>query len=148
MASFVSAGFFGQAVLQAGFSDVVLRMPQYAGIDQAFPLSVLLFSFVVALSFIGIHPFVSVLTYCISLSGSDLVIGSERFISMVRLASWPITTAASPFSGMVLYISSFTSETPFRVGLQNNWRYCPYVSASTLAVLNIFIMLLAFNTFR
>ncbi len=138
IALFVSAGFFGQAVLLAGFSNDVLHLLQYAGIDQAFPLSIVLFCSVIALSFIGIHPFVSVLTFCISLSGSELVVGSERFISMVLLASWPITTAVSPFSGMVLYISSFTAESPFRVGLKNNWRYCLYVTASTLAVLNIF----------
>jgi C4-dicarboxylate transporter, DcuC family len=137
MALFISAGFFGHVIFLSGVSDQIIWFFQSTQLDQALQLSLFLFVAVIILSIIGIHPFVSVTTLSISLSSTEIIAGSEWFYALVLLSAWPITTAISPFSGLVLLMSSITSQSPIHVGIIQNWRYALYVSISSLFILNL-----------
>jgi DcuC family C4-dicarboxylate transporter len=137
MALFISAGFFGESIFQAGLSDHIISLIQYLGITHAYELSLFLYVSVILLSFIGIHPFVSVTTFSISFIGTDLLVRNEWIIAISLLSAWPITTTTSPFSGLVLYMSSLTSQSPFKVGLKQNWRHALFVSISSLLIINL-----------
>lgn len=137
MALFISAGFFGEAIFHAGFSNQITSFIYYLGITHAIELSLFLFGSVILLSFIGIHPFVSVTTLSVSVMGADFIVGKEWLIAISLLSAWPVTTATSPFSGLVLWISSITSQSPLQVGLKQNWKHALIVSISSLVLINL-----------
>lgn len=138
---FLAMGIFTEAVSQAGLISY-LQAGLVRGADLLGQYTFLLIPpLVIALSLVGIHPFVSCLLIGKMLVLSIPIPGYEVYIAISLLLGSAISYMISPLAGNVLTISRMAGVTSREVGYTWNGLYC------LLFLLEGFIFLLALQMF-
>ncbi|WP_188206757.1 hypothetical protein [Alkalibacillus aidingensis] len=117
---FIAAGAFGSAILDAGASDWIIYFIDLLGISHVLILIPLILIVVNVLSFLGIHPIITMTALGITLSTSPLFADDHLLLSFGLLASWMVSVISSPFSGLNLLMSGLTQSNPIAIGPKNN----------------------------
>ncbi|GAA0449645.1 hypothetical protein [Alkalibacillus silvisoli] len=117
---FIAAGAFGAAILTAGASDWIIYFIDLFGISHVLVLIPILLVVVNALSFVGVHPIITMTALSITLSTSPLFIDDHLLLSFGLLASWMVSVISSPFSGLNLLMSGLAQSNPIAIGPKSN----------------------------
>lgn len=116
---FMSAGMLAYALkgtsMMNGVSSFLTVLSRQSIILFAIAIIVIVF----CITFIGIHQIAAVGVLAMQLDPNELGISSLA-LSLTLLLTWTTTTALSPFSGLNLMVSRFSSLSGNRVGLRNN----------------------------
>jgi DcuC family C4-dicarboxylate transporter len=134
---FISAGVFANAVLFTNLSNYVVYTLQALNMDNLIFLSFFLITTSTVFSIVGVHPIVTVTTFCVSLSGQDILVGKELTISMILISCWAISVTISPFSGLNLLAGSLTNQSSITSSVKNNWLYVLLVALTIIVLLNV-----------
>ncbi|PKR77850.1 hypothetical protein CEY16_07935 [Halalkalibacillus sediminis] len=120
---FIAAGCFGVAILNAGASEWIIYSLQASGITHVLVLIPILAIVINALSFVGIHPIITITAMAITLSSTPIFEGDHLVLSLGLLSSWMVTVMASPFSATNLMIASLVNSNSVKIGLKLNGLY-------------------------
>ncbi|MCP8617294.1 hypothetical protein [Salirhabdus salicampi] len=120
---FIAAGVFGVAIINAGASDWILSFLNVLGVSHALLLIPLLGVSIVLLSFVGIHPIITITAISVTISSSPLFINDHLIISIGLLSSWMVTVMASPLSATNLMVANLANSNSIKVGLKLNGIY-------------------------
>jgi hypothetical protein len=134
---FTAAGFFGQALIEAGVGDFLAEAIIASNIEQGYIYIIVIISLMASLSVIGIHPLVTGTTIALTIPVSLLPLMPIQY-ALTLLTGWTLAIILSPFSGTVLLTSAISSETPFKVGVGWNWRYALILIAVYSVLLSFF----------
>jgi DcuC family C4-dicarboxylate transporter len=133
---FAIAGFFGQALIEAGVGELLTKIINNANIEQGLIYIIAIIVPMVLLSLIGIHPVVSGSTIAVTVPVTSLPLMPIQY-ALTLLAGWTLAIILSPFSGTVLITSGISQESPYKLGIGWNWRYA-------LILFVIYVLLLSF----
>ncbi|WP_027965335.1 hypothetical protein [Halalkalibacillus halophilus] len=117
---FIAAGAFGAAILNAGASEWIISFIDVLGISHVLVLIPVIMVIITLLSFIGVHPIISMTAIAITLSSASQFADDHLILSFGLLASWMVTVISSPFSGLNLLLSGLVNSNPIAVGPKNN----------------------------
>ncbi len=114
---FVTAGFFGEALVQSGLGVNLAEM--VVSFSKGILLLVIsLFMMMIILSFIGIHPVIIVSVLGTSFVPESIGVTPE-FMAIFLLCGWVLSTQSTPFSGSVLMGSHLMKDSPWKVSKKN-----------------------------
>ncbi len=133
---FMSAGMLAFALKGTSIMNGVSSILTVLSHQSFLLFAIAILAIVFALTFIGIHQIAAVGVLAMQLDASQLGISSLA-LALTLLLTWTTTTALSPFSGLNLMVSRFSSISGNRVGLRING---PHL----LAVVFIGIALISF----
>ena len=133
---FMSAGMLAFALKGTSIMNGVSSILTVLSHQSFLLFAIAILAIVFALTFIGIHQIAAVGVLAMQLDASQLGI-SSLVLALTLLLTWTTTTALSPFSGLNLMVSRFSSISGNRVGLRING---PHL----LAVVFIGIALISF----
>ena len=127
---FFAISIFSQGMEAAGVLEMLVPLLGFiytqVGVGIAAVLSVL----IIALAYIGVHPFGAMVIIGNIIMSMDLGI-SPVIISLAILLGASIAYILSPFAGMVLTMSKFMNVAPLTVSLKwNGWYSLVYFSAA------------------
>ncbi|NIK12465.1 hypothetical protein [Alkalibacillus almallahensis] len=117
---FIAAGAFGAAILSAGASEWIIDFINFFGISHILVLIPVLLIIVNVLSFIGVHPIITMTALAITLSASPIFADDHLLLSFGLLANWMVSVIGSPFSGLNLLLSGLANSNPVAVGPRSN----------------------------
>ncbi|WP_377946363.1 hypothetical protein [Alkalibacillus flavidus] len=117
---FIAAGAFGAAILSAGASEWIIDFINWFGISHILVLIPVLLIIVTSLSFVGVHPIITMTALSITLSSSPLFADEHLLLSFGLLANWMVSVIGSPFSGLNLLMSGLAQSNPVAVGPRSN----------------------------
>lgn len=116
---FISAGFLGQSFISVGGSEWLLSVVEFFNLQEVFLLIPAILFVTFLLSFIGLHPIVSLTAFCMSFGSADVFADSYRVLGVALIAAWGMSVMISPFSGITLLTSSLTKKSSFHIGKAN-----------------------------
>ncbi|WP_017187864.1 hypothetical protein, partial [Alkalibacillus haloalkaliphilus] len=117
---FIAAGAFGAAILSAGASDWIIYFIDVFGISHILVLIPVLLIVVNLLSFVGVHPIITMTALAITLSSSPIFIDDHFLLSFGLLSAWMVSVISSPFSGLNLLMSGLAQSNPIAIGPKSN----------------------------
>ncbi|MDQ0352312.1 hypothetical protein J2R98_002156 [Alkalibacillus filiformis] len=117
---FIAAGAFGAAILSAGASDWIIYFIDVFGISHILVLIPVLLVVVNLLSFVGVHPIITMTALAITLSSSPIFIDDHFLLSFGLLSAWMVSVISSPFSGLNLLMSGLAQSNPIAIGPKSN----------------------------
>lgn len=135
---FVATGFIATAFTQAKIGDYIRLAASFLGNVGPGYVIVIIPVFILTLSFLGIHPFATVTV--IGKTIDPYMLGLEApmmgLLLIIGLSSAGIT---SPFTGMTLFMSSYLSKNPAKVGIEWNGKYILLFLLSMLLVVRLLV---------
>ncbi len=135
---FSSIGFFGYSLGTSDFSAQIPLLISRFGLDTPVKLVMLIVAAIGLLSFISIHPMITIAALAASLPAGSIPL-SERQMAGAFLAGYMFYGMCSPFSAINLIMSSLTKQNPFTTGIRQNGVFAvTYVAVSISMILLIF----------
>ncbi|WP_428911414.1 hypothetical protein [Niallia sp. Krafla_26] len=133
---FMSAGMLAYALKDTSIMNGVSAFLTVLSQKSFILFAIAIFVIVFGITFIGIHQIAAVGVLAMQLDSSELGISSLA-LTLTLLLTWATTTALSPFSGLNLMVSRFSSIAGNQIGLRIN-------GAHLLTLVFIGITLIAF----
>jgi hypothetical protein len=137
---FTSANIFG-----ACFSDFIQQTPLdvqslLAGLSPHLTLSLIMLAFLL-ISAIGLHPVIFVIVLSSILTPENTGIPPLVF-ALALITMWGQGTNVSPLSATVIYLSSVTGKSNFKIAWDWHSGFSLYATVILMVVLNLLLALL------
>jgi hypothetical protein len=136
---FSAIGFFGYALSGSEFPSHIPLLISRFGLDTPAKLLVIIVAAIGVLSFVGIHPMITIAAVAASLPSGSVPL-SGRQLAGAYLAGYMFYGICSPFSAINLIMSSLSKQNPITTGIRQNGAF-----ALAYVVLSISLILLLFS---
>lgn len=134
---FISAGVFGQAIISIGADDGIVYLLDRIGVDHPILLIIIIIITTSLLTFLGIHPIITITVLAITISTSPVFIEHHRVIAMGMLVSWALSVPISPFSAITLLMAGLTKRNSIEIGLMKNYKFVILLSVASIFFISI-----------
>src|SRR5699024_8241745 len=137
---FISAGVFGQAIINIGAGDLIIYFLNITGINHPLVLIFLIMILTCFLALIGFHPIITITVLAVTFSSSPYFEEFHRILAMGMLVSWALSIPISPFSGLTLLLTGLTRENVLK-GIKTNLVFVVillFLSFAILSFLHLF----------
>lgn len=135
---FSAIGFFGYSLAISDFSGQISLFISRFGLDTPLKLLVLIIASIGCLSFIGIHPMISIAGFAAAMPPGGIPL-SDSQLAGAFMIGYMFYGISSPFSAITLIMSSLTKQNPLSTGIFQNG-----IFTLTYLILSIAIILLLF----
>lgn len=123
---FAAVGFFGKALIVTGIGNWLTTVIDFKDIPYPSIAILAILLFITIMSFVGVHPYISMAALASSLSPADLGISTLAFAYALLLSD--MTGALiSPFSGTSLIMSGITGVSPLNIVPKLNYFFVLFV---------------------
>ncbi|MHB8076344.1 C4-dicarboxylate ABC transporter, partial [Desulfosporosinus fructosivorans] len=134
---FVGAGLFATSI---SYSHLGGYVPQFLNLivgSSALALTIVIIFGSLILSFLGVHPIVSVTILGGTVKAAAYGV-TPTYMALILAISWAMGISVSPSAANVIAISGLTGQSPTQVGFRWNGLYVLIVSTVLIIVLTLF----------
>jgi len=119
---FIVAGFLGGAIEYSKVGELAVQLMPETLFDYPALVAFAIVAALIAISFVGVHPVVSVPSVALALSAEHIGVNQLSFALML-LSGWVLGLTVSPFSGGVMLLAGFSGKSSWAIGPFANWKF-------------------------
>ena len=134
---FVGAGLFATSISYSHLGDYVPLFLHLIVGSNAFLLTVFIIFGSLTLSFLGVHPIITVTILGGTVKAAAYGV-TPTYMALILAVSWAMGISVSPSAANVIAISGLTEQSPIQVGFRWNGFYVLIVSSVLIMIMTLF----------
>jgi len=120
---FTSIGFLGHALSLSGVDKYIVLIIDSMGIKSPLILILVIVNIIFLFSIMGLHPILSISAISLPYYAGAIPISQLQFAAAISIGYFSYTIC-SPFSAMILSLTSLKNKSPLDVGFKINFVFC------------------------